>query len=59
MQEVILHWDETGIRCGVNRTVSQIHALLCLLPEPRDAETISTLLSVARSNVSASSRELV
>lgn len=58
MERYILHWGEMGTRWGVNRTVSQIHALLYLSPEALNAEQISTLLSVARSNVSTSLKEL-
>ena len=58
MKEFILHWGEMGARWGVNRTVAQIHALLYLSPEPLRAEQIAATLSVARSNVSNSLREL-
>jgi DNA-binding transcriptional regulator GbsR (MarR family) len=54
----VLHWGEMGTRWGVNRTVSQIHALLYLLGRPMHAEEISAVLQVARSNVSTSLREL-
>ncbi len=54
----ILHWGEMGSRWGVNRTVGQIHALLYLTTEPLNAEEIAATLSVARSNVSTSLREL-
>lgn len=54
----ILHWGEMGSRWGVNRTVGQIHALLYLATEPLNAEEIAATLSVARSNVSTSLREL-
>jgi DNA-binding transcriptional regulator GbsR (MarR family) len=54
----VLHWGEMGWRWGVNRTVSQIHALLFLLGRPAHAEEIAELLQVARSNVSNSLREL-
>jgi DNA-binding transcriptional regulator GbsR (MarR family) len=57
-REFILHWGEMGNRWGVNRTVAQVHALLYLSPEPLTAEDISETLSVARSNVSTSLREL-
>lgn len=57
-QKFILHWGEMGARWGVNRTVAQIHALLYLSPEPLTAEEIATTLSVARSNVSTSLKEL-
>ncbi len=58
MEKFILHWGEMGTRWGINRTVAQIQALLYLSPVPLHAETISTTLSVARSNVSNSLREL-
>jgi len=58
MKEFILHWGEMGTRWGVNRTVAQVHALLYLSPESLTAEEISDALSVARSNVSTSLKEL-
>lgn len=57
-QKFILHWGEMGIRWGINRTVAQIHALLFISPKPVNAEDISLTLSVARSNVSNSLKEL-
>jgi DNA-binding transcriptional regulator GbsR (MarR family) len=54
----VLHWGEMGWRWGVNRTVSQLHALLFLMGRPMHAEEIAELLQVARSNVSNSLREL-
>ncbi len=57
-EKFILHWGEMGTRWGVNRTVAQIHALLYISPRPLNAESIAETLSVARSNVSMSLREL-
>lgn len=57
-EKFILHWGEMGTRWGINRTVAQIHALLYLSPQPLHAEEIAQTLSVARSNVSTSLREL-
>lgn len=57
-QKFILHWGEMGTRWGINRTVAQVHALLFLSQQPLSAEEIATTLSVARSNVSTSLREL-
>ena len=57
-QKFILHWGEMGSRWGINRTVAQIHALLFVSPEPLNADEIAQTLSVARSNVSTSLREL-
>ena len=47
-----------GTRWGTNRTVAQIQALLYLSPKPLRADQIVDALSVARSNVSTSIREL-
>ena len=57
-QKFILHWGEMGTRWGINRTVAQVHALLFLSPHPVPADEIAATLSVARSNVSTSLREL-
>ena len=54
----VLHWGEMGTRWGVNRTVAQIHALLFVSPKPLNAEEIAQTLSIARSNVSTSLKEL-
>jgi DNA-binding transcriptional regulator GbsR (MarR family) len=58
VQKYVLHWGEMGTRWGTNRTVAQIQALLYLSPDPLRADEIVDLLSVARSNVSTSVREL-
>lgn len=58
MEKFVLHWGEMGARWGVNRTVAQIHALLYLSTEPLTADDIASTLSVARSNVSTSLKEL-
>lgn len=58
MERYILHWGEMGSRWGVNRSVAQIHGLLYLSPKPLTAEEIADTLSIARSNVSTSIKEL-
>lgn len=58
MERYVLHWGEMGARWGTNRSVAQIHALLYLAPQPLPAEVIADTLSIARSNVSTSLREL-
>ena len=58
MERFILHWGEMGPKWGVNRSVAQVHALLYLAPEPLAAEEIAETLSIARSNVSVSLKEL-
>src|SRR5688500_7276618 len=57
-EKFILHWGEMGARWGINRTVAQVHALLYLSPKALNAEELAETLSVARSNVSNSIREL-
>ena len=54
----VLHWGEMGARWGVNRTVAQIHALLFITGRPMNADELCESLTVARSNVSTSLREL-
>jgi DNA-binding transcriptional regulator GbsR (MarR family) len=58
MEKYVLHWGEMGTRWGVNRSIAQIHALLYLSPQPLTAEEIADTLSIARSNVSTSLKEL-
>ncbi len=57
-EQFVLHWGEMGARWGINRTVALIHALLHVSAVPLTAEQIAETLSVARSNVSTSLREL-
>ncbi len=57
-EKFILHWGEMGARWGINRTVAQVHALLFISPRPLCADEIVEALSVARSNVSTSLKEL-
>lgn len=57
-QKFVLHWGEMGTKWGVNRTVAQIHALLYIIGRPMNAEEIAQTLTIARSNVSNSIREL-
>lgn len=57
-RKFVVHWGEMGSAWGVNRTVSQIHALLFFHGRPLHAEEISETLGVARSNVSNSLKEL-
>lgn len=59
IQRFILHWGDMGGTWGVNRTVAQIHALLYISESPLNAEDITHILGVARSNVSNSLKELL
>ena len=59
VERFVLHWGDLGGRWGVNRSVSQIHALLYLSDRPMTAEEIADLVGLARSNVSTSIKELL
>lgn len=59
MQKFVLHWGEMGDKWGVNRSVAQIYALLYIAKSPLAAEEVAETLSMARSNVSTSIRELL
>jgi DNA-binding transcriptional regulator GbsR (MarR family) len=59
IERFVLHWGEMGDVWGVNRSVSQIHALLYLADRPLTAEEIAERLGLARSNVSNSLKELL
>src|ERR1700682_2775144 len=58
VRQFVLEWGNLGERWGVNRSVSQIHALLYASKKPLAAEEIADVLGIARSNVSNSLREL-
>jgi len=57
-RQFILHWGEMRSRRGINRSAAQIHALLHISDQPLNAQQIADTLSMARSNVSTSLREL-
>jgi DNA-binding transcriptional regulator GbsR (MarR family) len=59
VERFVLHWGDMGSEWGVNRSVSQIHALLYLSERPLTAEEIADRLGIARSNVSTSIKELL
>jgi len=59
IERFVVHWGEMGTVWGVNRSVAQIHALLYVSDSPRTAEDIAETLSLARSNVSNSLKELL
>ncbi|MGB0748056.1 MAG: GbsR/MarR family transcriptional regulator [Magnetospiraceae bacterium] len=59
VEQFVLHWGDLGSQWGVNRSVAQIQALLYLSEKPMTAEEISETLSLARSNVSNSIKELI
>jgi DNA-binding transcriptional regulator GbsR (MarR family) len=58
VRQFVLQWGNLGERWGVNRSVSQIHALLYASARAMTAEEIADALGIARSNVSTSLKEL-
>jgi DNA-binding transcriptional regulator GbsR (MarR family) len=59
LETFILQWGDLGGQWGVNRSIGQIHAFLYLAEKPLTAEDIAERLSMARSNVSNSLKELL
>lgn len=59
VKRFVLQWGDMGSQWGVNRSVAQIQALLFMSERPLDAEEISKILGIARSNVSNSLKELL
>lgn len=57
-RQFILCWGDMGAQWGVNRSIAQIHALLYLSSRPLTAEEIADTLTMARSNVSTSIKQL-
>src|SRR6202171_3622053 len=59
IEHFVVHWGDRGGQWGVNRSVSQIHAVLYLAEAPMTADDIAATLDMARSNVSNSLKELL
>jgi DNA-binding transcriptional regulator GbsR (MarR family) len=59
VRRFVANWGAMGEHWGVNRSVSQVHALLYVSEKPLTAEDIAGTLNMARSNVSTSLRELL
>lgn len=57
--EFIQAWGTLGSSWGINRTMSQIHALLMISKEPLSAEQIMEELKVSRGNVNMNIRALM
>jgi DNA-binding transcriptional regulator GbsR (MarR family) len=51
-------WGALGPAWGVNRTMSQIHALLMVAPEPLNTDQVMEALSVSRGNAHGNIKEL-
>ncbi|MEI7877758.1 MAG: MarR family transcriptional regulator [Planctomycetota bacterium] len=55
----IQFWGEMGTRWGVQRSMTEVHALLFISGEPLSAEDIMERLSISRGSVSTTLKQLV
>jgi DNA-binding transcriptional regulator GbsR (MarR family) len=58
-REFVDLWGQMANHWGINRTMSQIHALLMITHEPMTAEQIMEELQISRGNVSMNLRDLI
>jgi DNA-binding transcriptional regulator GbsR (MarR family) len=58
-REFVGLWGQMAAHWGINRTMSQIHALLMIAHQPLTAEQIMADLRISRGNVSMNLRELI
>ncbi|MDX1531547.1 MAG: hypothetical protein R3362_08475 [Rhodothermales bacterium] len=59
LQEFVLLWGEMATHWGINRTMSQIHALLYAVERPLDTDEIMERLQISRGNANMNLRNLV
>ncbi len=52
-------WGTLGSQWGINRTMTQIHALLLVSAEPLSADNIMEQLQISRGNVNMNVRDLM
>lgn len=52
-------WGTLGSQWGINRTMTQIHALLLVSAEPLSADDIMEQLQISRGNVNMNVRDLI
>ncbi|MCH8568410.1 MAG: hypothetical protein LAT67_09110 [Balneolales bacterium] len=55
----ILYWGEMASEWGINKTMSQIYALLFAEPEPINTDTIMERLNISRGNANMNVRNLI
>ena len=58
-QRFITSWGTLGTQWGINRTMSQIHALLLISTNPLSTEEVMEALKVSRGNVNMNMRALM
>jgi DNA-binding transcriptional regulator GbsR (MarR family) len=57
--QFIASWGAFGTHWGINRTMSQIHALLIISPDPLNADEVMSQLNISRGNANMNLRELI
>lgn len=58
-EKFIETWGTLGSQWGVNKTITQIHALLLVSPEPLSTDAIMEELTISRGNANMSIRTLL
>ena len=58
-QQFIQAWGTLGSNWGINRTMSQVHALLLLAEEPLSTDEIMADLQISRGNANMNVRALI
>ena len=58
-QRFITSWGTLGTQWGINRTMSQIHALLLISTDPLSTDEVMEALKVSRGNVNMNMRALM
>jgi len=58
-QQFIQAWGTLGSNWGINRTMSQVHALLLLAQEPLSTDEIMADLQISRGNANMNVRALI
>lgn len=58
-EKFIQAWGALASSWGINRTMSQVHALLMIAPEPMSAEEIMERLNISRGNANMNLRALI
>ena len=56
--EFLAQWGALGPAWGVSRTMSQVHALLMVSPEPQNTDEVMEALRISRGNAHANIKEL-
>jgi len=58
-EKFIQSWGTLGSKWGISRTMSQIHALLLVSPDPLSAEDVMEQLNISRGNANMNMRALM